>query len=90
VISPAPALDCLNECLFHTQSGNGPVARKRWSGECLLSRDGAARLLVAQDWETIVQELRTAIAVDALRPIEAEEVTTRAILRPLDEDRDET
>jgi hypothetical protein len=58
----------------------------------LLSRDDAARLLVAQDWETIVQELRTAIAeaVDALRPITAEEVTARDILRPLDEDRDET
>ena len=90
MISPAPALDCLNECLFHTQSGNGPVARKRWFGECLLSRDGAARLLVAQDWETIIHELRNAIAeaVDALRPITAEEVTTRDIVRSFDEEDD--
>jgi hypothetical protein len=91
VISPAPALDCLNECLFHTQSGNGPVARKRWSGECLLSRDGAARLLVAQDWETIIHELRNAIAeaVDALRLIEEEEVTDPDIVRAPAEDEDE-
>jgi len=53
--------------------------------------NGDARLLVAQDWETIVQELRTAIAeaVDALRPITADEVTTRDIVRSLDEDEDQ-
>ena len=49
--------------------------------------DGAARLLVAQDRETIIQELRNAIAeaVDALRPLTADEVTTRDIVHPLDE-----
>jgi len=38
--------------------------------------------LVAQDWETIVQELRNAIAeaVDALRPITADEVIDRDIV----------
>jgi hypothetical protein len=47
--------------------------------------------LVAQDRETIIQELRNAIAeaVDALRPITAEEVATRDIVRSLDEDEDE-
>jgi len=57
----------------------------------LLSRDGDARLLVAQDSETIIQELRTAIAeaVAELRPIEAEEVTDRDIIRLVDEDEDE-
>jgi hypothetical protein len=88
VISPAPAIDCRNGCFFLAQPGNVPAARKRWSGECLLSRDGAARLLVAQDWETIIHELRNAIAkaVHALRPITADEVTTRDIVRSLDED----
>jgi hypothetical protein len=73
---------CLNGCFFLTQSGNVPVARKRQSGECLLSRDGDARLLVAQDRETIIHELRNAIAeaVDALRPITADEATTRDIV----------
>jgi hypothetical protein len=49
----------------------------------LLSRDGDARLLVAQDWETIVQELRTAIAeaVAELQPIDPAEVTDRVIIR---------
>jgi hypothetical protein len=44
--------------------------------------------LVAQDWETIIHELRNAIAkaVDALRPITAEEVTARDIIRPLDDE----
>jgi hypothetical protein len=44
--------------------------------------NGDARLLVAQDRETIIHELRTAIAeaVDALRPITAEEVTDRDII----------
>jgi hypothetical protein len=53
--------------------------------------NGDARLLVAQDWETIVQELRTAIAeaVDALRPILPDEVTTRDIVRSMDEDEEE-
>jgi flavin-binding protein dodecin len=48
-------------------------------------------LLVAQDRETIVQELRTAIAeaADALRPIEAAEVTDRDIVRAPAEDKDE-
>jgi hypothetical protein len=48
----------------------------------LLSRDGDARLLVAQDRETIIQELRNAIAkaVDPLRPITADEVTPRDIV----------
>jgi hypothetical protein len=74
-----------NRVISHQLESVSPVS-------VLLSRDDAARLLVAQDWETIVQELRTAIAeaVDALRPITAEEVTARDILRPLDEDRDET
>jgi hypothetical protein len=47
--------------------------------------------LVARDSETIIQELRTAIAeaVAELRPIEAEEVTDRDIIRLVDEDEDE-
>jgi hypothetical protein len=47
--------------------------------------------LVAQDWETIIQELRTATAeaVSELRPIEAAEVTDRDIIRLVDEDEDE-
>jgi hypothetical protein len=51
-------------------------------------RDDAARVLVAQDRETIIQELRNAIAeaVDALRPIAAEEVTDRDIVQVADED----
>jgi hypothetical protein len=56
----------------------------------LLSRDGDARLLVAQDRETIIHELRNAIteAVDALRPIAADKVTTRDIVRSFDEEDD--
>jgi hypothetical protein len=47
-------------------------------------------VLVAQDEETIVHELRTAIAeaVEALRPITSAEVTTRDIVE-LPDERDE-
>jgi hypothetical protein len=47
--------------------------------------------LVAQDRETIIHELRNAIAeaVGALRPIPAAEVTDRDIVRALDEGEDE-
>jgi hypothetical protein len=47
--------------------------------------------LVAQDRETIIHELRNAIAeaVVALRPILPDEVTTRDIIRSVDEDEDE-
>lgn len=53
--------------------------------------NGDARLLVAQDRETIIHELRNAIteAVDALRPIPADEVTTRDIIRPAENDEGE-
>jgi len=51
---------------------------------------GLARLVVAQDRDAIIQELRTAIAeaADALRPITADEVTTRDIIRLPDEHED--
>ena len=54
----------------------------------MLSRDGDARLLVAQDRETIIHELRNAIAegVVALRPITADEVTPRDIVELPEED----
>ena len=51
---------------------------------------GIARLLVGQDRDAIIQELRTPLAesVDALRPITADEVTTRDIVVIPDEHED--
>ena len=52
---------------------------------------GLARLLAGQERETIISELRTAIAeaVDALRPIAADEVTSRDIVELPEENEEE-
>jgi hypothetical protein len=57
----------------------------------MLSVDnGLARLVVAQDRDMIIQELRTAVAeaVGALRPITAAEIADRDIVELPEEDED--